>query len=335
MSITIKDIARHAGVSTATVSNALTGKKHVSTELKQKVLSAIDELGYRPNVYARILKTNRSHIIGVHVPDLSNPFFGEGVKAVQSVAEKAGYQIVLYDSDNDIQNEERNVQSMLDANLDGIISIAPRMDISELIAHVNVPLIIIDHPSIPTKRNVAFVFSDNYKGSASITNYLVKHGYKRFYYVAGPTKIVANAKVRLEGFKDTIKQHGLPDESYHIVYGDFTFASGYELMTNLMENYDLSPEPTVAIIGSDIMAWGAMEAIKDKKLKIPKDIGIVGYDNIYFSSFLFPKLTTVENPINQMSIRAMRLMLDALEKQKKLEGMSVILESSLVVRDSC
>ncbi len=335
MPVTIKDIARYASVSTATVSNVLTQKKYVSVELEQKVYQAIKSLGYRPNVYARILKTSRSYIIGVHVPDISNPFFGEAVKAIQSVADKAGYQVILYDSDNDIQNESRNLQAMLNANLEGIIVIAPRMNVNDLVNAVDIPLVVVDHPPIETKRNVAFVYSDNYRGAASIADFIINKGHRRFICLAGPIDNVSNAKTRLMGFVDTIHEHGLPESSYSVVYGDFTFSSGYDLMKSIMENYEPVPEPAVAIVGSDIMAWGAMEAIKDKKFKIPKDISVVGYDNISFSSYLYPKLTTVENPITQMSVNSMNLMLDALEQKRNLLGISVALRSSLIVRKSC
>lgn len=335
MNVTIKDIARHAGVSTATVSNVLTQKKYVSSDLELKVYQAISEMGYRPNVYARNLKTNRSHIIGVHVPDITNPFFSEGVKVIQNVAGDEGYQIVLYDSDNNLLSENRNFASMLDAHVDGIIAIAPRMDINELLSMVDVPLVIVDRPPLQTESNVAFVYADNYRGAASVADYLVGKGYKRFFCLAGPIQIVSNAEARLNGFIETLRLHNIPDEACHVSYGDFTFDSGYDLMKSMLKDYRPGGTPAVAFVSSDIMAWGAMEAIKERKWKMPRDIGIVGYDNIYFSSFLYPKLTTVENPIREMSVNAANLMLDALERQRNLLGLSVALRSSLIVRKSC
>ena len=335
MNVTIKDIARHAGVSTATVSNVLTQKKYVSTDLEQKVYQAISEMGYRPNVYARNLKTNRSHIIGVHVPDITNPFFSEGVKVIQNVAGDEGYQIVLYDSDNNLQSETRNFASMLDAHVDGIIAIAPRMDINELLDMVDVPLVVVDRPPFQTERNAAFVYADNYRGAASVADYLVSKGYKRFYCLAGPIKIVSNAQARLSGFIETLKLHSIPEDACRISFGDFTFDSGYELMKGVLKDYQPEGQPAAAFVSSDIMAWGAMEAIKERKWKMPRDIGIVGYDNIYFSSFLYPKLTTVENPIREMSVNAANLMLDALERKRNLLGLSVALRSALIVRKSC
>lgn len=335
MTVTIKDIAKLADVSTATVSNVLTQKKYVSNELEQRVYRAIDQLGYRPNVYARSLKTNRSHTIGVQVPDITNPFFSNSVKTIQSEANANGYQIMLYDSDSDVKTEEQNVNSMLCAHVDGIISIAPRMDLERLMDMVDVPLIVVDRPPVDTDRNVAFIYADNYRGAASIADYLVGKGYERFICLAGPIKVVSNAQARVSGFLETLAHHGVSLEQCSIHYGDFTFQSGYELMKGILENYSPAPKPAAAFVSSDIMAWGAMEALKEKKLKMPRDMGIVGYDNIYFSSFLYPALTTVENPSQEMGLNAIRLLLDALERLRSLSGISVTLRSTLMVRKSC
>ncbi len=335
MTVTIKDIARLANVSTATVSNVLTQKKYVSTELEHRVYRAIDELGYRPNVYARSLKTNRSHSIGVQVPDITNPFFSNSVKAIQSEANANGYQIMLYDSDSDVKTEEQNVNSMLCAHVDGIISVAPRMEMDRLLELADVPLVIMDRPPIETDRNVAFIYADNYRGAASVADYLVGKGYDRFICLAGPTKLVSNAEARVNGFLETLARHGVSEKQCAVHYGDFTFQSGYELMKGVLETYTPAPKPAAAFVTSDIMAWGAMEALKEKKMKMPRDMGIIGYDNIYFSSFLYPALTTVENPSHDMALNAIGLLLDALDRLRSLSGISVTLRSSLIVRKSC
>lgn len=335
MTVTIKDIAKSAGVSTATVSNVLTQKKYVSSELEQRVYRAIEELGYRPNLYARSLKTNRSYTIGVHVPDIVNPFFSTSVKTIQKEANERGYQIMLYDSDSEAKTEEQNVDSMLSAHVDGIISIAPRMELSRLFEMVEVPLVIMDRPPVETDRNVAFIYADNYRGAASVADYLVEKGYERFICLAGPVGLVSNAQSRVNGFMDTLARHGVSPAQCDIRHGDFTFESGYELMKQVLEGYDPTPKPAAAFVGSDFMAWGAMEALKEKKVKIPRDMGVIGYDNIYYSSFLYPPLTTVENPSRDMALNAIRLLLDAVEDLRSLAGISVTLRSTLIVRKSC
>ena len=257
MNVTIKEIAKRTGVSTATVSNVLTQKKFVSSDLEQRVLQAVKELGYRPNVYARNLKTNRSQSIGVLVPDITNPFFSEGVKYVQHIVGKEEYQIVLFDSDNKPQNENRNIESILNAQMDGIIAFAPRIGINDLLEMIDIPLVIVDRPPEKTNRNAAFVYADNFHGAASIADYLVGKNYSRFYCLAGPVEIVSNAAARLSGFTETLKMHGVPQSACEILYGDFTFASGFELMRDILKTYQPGVDPAAAFVSSDIMAWGA------------------------------------------------------------------------------
>lgn len=334
-SVTIKDIAKKAEVSTATVSNVLTRKKYVSTERVQRVYQAIEELGYRPNVYARTLKTNRSYTIGVQVPDITNPFFGDIVKNIQTEALNSGYQIILYNSDSVSETEEKNINSMLASQLDGIISIAPRMDLERLLSMVDIPMVIVDRPPIQTERNVAFVYADNYRGAASVADYLVEKGYGRFFCLAGPVGVVSNARMRVKGFQETLLKHGINNDCCEVHYGDFSFQSGYDLMSGILESYNPDGNPAAAFVTSDIMAWGAMEALKEKRMKMPRDMGIVGYDNVYFSSFFYPKLTTVQNPSGEMAGNAIGILLNALENGESLNNVSVPLKCSLVVRESC
>lgn len=335
MNVTIKDIAKKAEVSTATVSNVLTQKKYVSTERVQRVYQAIEELGYRPNVYARTLKTNRSYTIGVQVPDITNPFFGDIVKNIQTEALSSGYQIVLYNSDSVSETEEKNVNSMLNSQLDGIISIAPRMDLNHLLDMVDVPMVIVDRPPVKTDRNVAFVYADNYLGAASVADYLVEKGYNRFFCLAGPVGVVSNARLRVKGFRETLLNHGISDDSCEVKYGDFSFQSGYDLMSEILETYQSDGNPAAAFVTSDIMAWGAMEALKERRMKMPRDMGIVGYDNVYFSSFFYPKLTTVQNPSEEMASNAIRILLDLLESSESMSNIAIPLQCSLIVRESC
>ena len=333
--VTIKDIAKKAQVSTATVSNVLTRKKYVSTERVQRVYQAIQELGYRPNVYARTLKTNRSYTIGVQVPDITNPFFGDIVKTIQTEALRSGYQIVLYNSDSVSETEEKNVNSMLNTQLDGIISVAPRMDLGRLLEMADVPMVIVDRPPVKTERNVAFVYSDNYLGAASVADYLVEKGYRRFFCLAGPVGVVSNARLRVQGFRDTLLKRGIDEACCEIRYGDFSFQSGYGLMSEILSTYQPDGNPAAAFVTSDIMAWGAMEALKERRMKLPRDMGVVGYDNVYFSSFLYPKMTTVENPSGEMAANALRVLLNALDGSEKMQDIAVPLKCSLIVRESC
>ncbi len=333
MRSTIKDVAKLANVSTATVSNVLTKKKYVSPDLAEKIRQAMNELNYKPNTIARSLKVNRSFNIGLMVPDITNPFFGEIVKYAEKVAHKENYQITLCNSDNDSKRENKLIDIFLSAGMDGIINVAPRMKQRQLNQKLNIPMIIVDRPHFQTSENIAFVYADNYISSASVAQYFVERGYRKFICFAGPIEDVPNAYKRLSGFLDKIKECGFSEEDCEVYYCDFTFDSGFETMKKLLKNYDIS-EHKAAFISSDITAWGAIEAVKAHHLRIPEDIAIAGYDNIYFSRFLHPGLTTVENPTKELGTMATQLLIDAINSQKRFNGNYVVVSSSLIERQS-
>lgn len=335
MGITVKDIAQKAKVSTATVSNVLTQKKYVSEELAQRVYAAVNEFGYRPNNYARSLKTNRSFMIGIQIPDITNPYFSNAVKVVQVEAIAKGYHVSLYNTGNVVETERQNIEGMLNSRVDGMIYVAPRLRVESILDTVQVPVVIVDRLPIETKKNVAFVYSDNYSGAASIAEYLLAKGYRRFLHLSGPVNLVSNAKERLRGFTETLAKHGVRKRDCRIHNGEFTFECGYGMMEGILRNFRRTGGDTAAFVGSDIMAWGAMEALNERKMKIPRDMGIVGYDNIDFSKFLHPSLTTVENPIKEMSYEAINLLLEALESGKSLGGKKVMTGAKLIRRSSC
>ena len=180
MKMTIKDIASRAQVSTATVSNVLTKKKYVSPELSQRVLDVIKETNYSPNTYARSLKINKSYRIGVHVPDITNPFFSEIVKYIHEAANRGGYQIELCISNDDAGEEKRLLDSFLVNGVDGVINIAPKMREEALNEYEGMPMVIVDRPAFPANNNMAFVYADNFLGAEAVASYFVKKKYRKF-----------------------------------------------------------------------------------------------------------------------------------------------------------
>lgn len=333
MRATIKDVAKLSGVSTATVSNILTGKKYVGPEVTQRVRQAMEELDYQPNTIARSLKISRSYNIGIMVPDITNPFFGEIVKYAQQIANKENYQITLCDSDNDAKREPKIINTFLSAGVDGIINVAPRMKQAQLGKDLGVPMVVVDRPHFETNANIAFVYADNYKGAAAVAEHFIQKKYRRFACFTGPVGEVPNARMRFDGFLDELKKQGVTEDAWTVFYCDFSFESGYQTMETVLEDYDPS-QPLAVFVSSDIMAWGAMEAVKSHKLKIPRDIAIVGYDNIYFSEFLYPKLTTVGNPTKDMASTATRMLLDAISGQTELGGRYLVVNSRFIERQS-
>lgn len=333
MRATIKDVARTAGVSTATVSNVLTQKKYVSEEITLKVKTAMRDLGYQPNTIARSLKVKRTFRIGVTVPDITNPFFGEIVESAERVANDYGFQITLCTSENNAVKEGKILDTFLSTGVDGIINVAPILSDTKLNKTISVPMVIVDRPHFNTRKNLAFVYADNYNASAGVARHFIQNGYKKFICFAGQVDKIPNAKRRLEGFMDELLKNGFSEEDCQVFYSDFTFESGYQTMMDFLEKHPLDIK-YAAYISSDIMAWGAMEALKTKGYKLPRDMGIIGYDNIYFSKFLYPGLTTVENPTKDLGSFSMNLIMDSIMGQQELAGKYIVLSSALILRQS-
>jgi len=333
MRATIKDVAKLAGVSTASVSNVITRKKYVSPELIEKITKAMEELDYSPNTIARSLKVNRSFRVGLIVPDITNPFFGEIVKYAEKVANKENYHITLCDSDQSVEKERKIINTFIENGVDGIINVAPRMKDRELNKKRSVPMVIVDRPAFDTEKNIAFVFADNYEGGSQVAKRFVDQGFKKFLCMAGLVDIVPNAKKRLMGFQEYILDYGFLESDLETLQCDFSFEAGYEVMKKYLENYKQG-EQLAAFISSDIMAWGAMEAIRDMGLQVPADIAVIGYDNIFFSNFIHPRLTTIDNPTKSLGAMSTQLLLDAIEGKESLKGNYVVLNSKLVERQS-
>lgn len=333
MRITIKDVARHADVSTATVSNVLTGAKFVSNELKLRIAGAMDELGYQPNVIARSLKINKTMRIGVIVPDITNPFFSEIVKMIDAKVNEEDFQLIVCNSEYDIEKEKKLFNSfVLSGGVDGLVMVAPRMEVEAFNIHRMIPLIIVDRPQFQhDMKDVTFIYADNYIGASYMASHFLEKEYKEFACIAGP-ETVPNANARYEGFVHTLSKNGIPERNITVLRGEFTFDCGYASMMKILANYDPKRERKAVFVCSDIVAWGAIEAAKAKALAIPEDIGIAGYDNIYFSNFIHQGLTTVENPSVQMGEKVGAIMLDRLQRGVAMSKKPIILDSSLIVR---
>lgn len=332
MRATIKDVAELANVSTATVSNVLTNKKYVSQELRDKIQAAKEELGYEPNIIARSLKVNKTFKIGVAVPDITNPFFGEIVKYIEKTLDKSEYQLILCNSDDNPDKELKIFESFLLGLVDGIILVAPRMNEKQMNRGYSIPIVILDRPAFDTDSNITFIYADNFKGTELVADYFIKKEYCDFICIAGPDD-VPNANIRLNGFKQALLSRGVKEGNIEEYRAEFNFDACYSKMTQILKDYDPLKKKGVFVC-SDIGAWGAIEAIKYKGLKIPRDIGIIGFDDIYFSKFIYPGLTTVHNPTEELGNTAAQVILDKLNKRESSDEKTIIFEVTLIERET-
>lgn len=329
MASTIKDVAKLSGVSVATISNVITRKKYVSPEVTQTVTRAMRKLNYRPNMIARSLKVKKTNNIGVLAPDISNPFFADIVKGVESVAKEKGCQFFLCNTNGDVEVERNALGAFESQNVDGIINIAPRMEDGELFASVGLPHVVVDRP-VDTPGLMGCVCSNNDTGCRQLAQHFLEMGHSRFACLAGPLDNVPNARARLDGYRDELLRAGVSKRDIAVYVGEFCFEDGYSFMGKMLSRKSV---PTAVFVSSDLMAWGALECAKERGVRIPQDMAIAGFDNVYFSTLVSPALTTIDAPKFKCGVLAFGMLHDLMSGNEGI-ARQVTMDTRLVVRGS-
>lgn len=319
---TIKDVAKHANVSVATVSRYLNKKGYVSKEAEQKVKEAIAALNYKPNSVARSLYHKTSKMLGLVIPDITNPFFPELARAVEDVALTYGYTVVICNTDEDIDKEKHYIEALKSKYVDGLIIATHELDEKDYL-DLDLPLVMLDRTigeTIPSVR------SNNREGAKLGANYLIERGCRFIAHIHGPLTI-RTAYDRYLGFKDIVNQ----DQTRHeIVESAFDIDESKQKTLKLLREY---PEIDGIFTSSDVMAAGALKAAQSLGLRVPEDIQIIGFDGIPLGEMLIPSLTTVSQPIYKMGTLASRLLIKQIEK-KPLEELHYVLETELKIRET-
>ncbi|WP_244871480.1 LacI family DNA-binding transcriptional regulator [Orenia marismortui] len=328
--VTIKDIAKEAGVSTTTVSRVLNDKPDVSEATKKKIQKVIDKLGYNPNGIARGLVLQKTHTIGLIIPDISNPFFPEVAKGVEDRARELNYSVIFCNTDNDKEREKEAIALMKSKHVDGIIlslSISNKEELYKL-EEKNFDVVQIDR-KIPDSNYQAVVI-DNTLGAYNATSHLVELGHTKIAHVTGDLEI-QTGQDRLEGFKKAIANFDLNYKEEWIVEGDFSKESGYQAMKKLLR---LKDRPKAVFIANDLMAIGAYEAIFEMGLGIPEDISVVGYDDIEIASIIKPGLTTMTQSKYKLGQAAADMLIAKIDSKEEVDDEDIILNPKLIIRDS-
>ena len=325
----IKDVAKKANLSVATVSRVMGNKEHVTEKTRKKVEAAIAELNYQPNVTARRLRERKTNCIIVIVPDICNTFFPEVFRGIESVAMKRDYRVLLEDIQNDVEIERKIFNSLPQKQVDGVISLTAKTErkIIESVAD-EYPLVIAGQFLEDTE--IPHVGINNFKAAQDAVEHLLKLGHTRIAHISGPIgrSIFMD---RMRGYCSALERAGLEADSQFIFYGAHTFESGYELAGQIMRLED----PVTAIFaGSDEMAAGAMKALKAAGKRIPEDYAVVGFDDVRIASIVEPEITTIYQPKQEMGAKAMEMLFDIMDG-KTLENNRVILEHKLMIRQSC
>jgi LacI family repressor for deo operon, udp, cdd, tsx, nupC, and nupG len=325
---TMKDVAKMAGVSTATVSRALMNPDKVSVHTRQKVENAVLEVGYYPHNLAKNLRRNESRAVLVIVPDISDPFFSDTIRGIEETAAKHGYLVLIGDCKHQ-QQEHAFINLLITKRIDGMILLGSSIpfDVSKE-EQKNMPPMVMANEFTP-ELELPTVHIDNLTSAFNATHHLQQLGHQHIACITGPESMPL-CQYRVQGYIQALRRAGIPIRDEYIIRGDFTHESGAasaEILLNL-------PKPPSAIFcHSDVMAIGTMWQAKKMGLKLPDDLSVVGFDNINIAQYSEPPLTTVAQPCYEIGYNSMLLLLEQLQGHRVSKG-SRLLEAELLVRGS-
>ncbi len=327
---TVKEVAELAGVSTATVSRALSGAPSVSKRLITRVREAAQQLNYQPNQIARGLRTRGSRTIGVLVPDIENPFFTSVVRGIEGVLQTAGYSLLLADFNEDPSQEHTLLSALRAEGVAGILFAASHTPSPEYHALLQAGLPMVAISRLPESLRLDLVTVANREGAREAAEHLIGLGHRRVGLIAGPVTI-STARERQEGFEEGFLRAGLPVPRDLIVYADFRQAGGHSAMKALLAR---KKPPTAVFAASNLMTLGALQAIYEHGMEIPGDISVLGFDDMAWASSLRPPLTVVAQPARDVGTAATSLLFERIQDPGR-PVRHVVLQTQLVVRASC
>jgi LacI family transcriptional regulator len=329
MASTINDVARLAGVSITTVSHVINGTRFVSEDLRKRVADAMQTLNYQPNSLARSLRMGLSKSIGLIVPDISNLFFAEIARAIEDAGYQHGYSVILCNTDDDPQKEATYVDVLRAKQVDGVIFISAG-GISEgvnKLLEAHIPMVVIDR-EIP---NIAadIVLVDNLQGGYLAARHLIETGHRRIACIAGPSDLTPSNQ-RLVGYQRALVEASLDCDERLVVRGDFHAETGYKAALDLLQ---IDPRPTAIFACNDMMAIGALHAAYALKIRVPEDLAIVGFDDIELVSYVYPPLTSMAQPKQEIGKMAVDLIMERIHFPASLSR-TIVLQSQLILRQS-
>jgi DNA-binding LacI/PurR family transcriptional regulator len=325
----IKDIAREAGVSTATVSHVINKTKYVTDETREKVQEAIKKFNYHPNAHAQMLALGKSKIIGLLVSDISNPFFPEIIKSVEAAVIEAGYDLILLNTNYDVERAIEDVHRLIQMKVAGIVLMISEFDDSliEIARRKKTSFVFHDLGTVGEK--MSNVILDYAVGIDEAVQHLVSLGHKNIAHIAGSHEIYSG-RVREQAFLDAMKKHFPKAKSPKIYEGDFRFEGGRSAAYQMLQEKNL---PTAVVVANDLMALGAMQEFKSTGLQIPQDISIIGFDDIAFAALADPPLTTVCSPRIEIGRRAVEALMLTVDRPHQ-QGIEVRIPTYLIKRNS-
>ena len=325
----IKDVAREAGVSTATVSHVINQTKYVTDVTRQKVLRAIKKHNYHPNAHARTLASGRSNMIGLLVSDIANPFFPELVKSIEAAAFEHGYNVLLFNTDYDADRAADYVRRLIELKVAGVVMMTTELDPLLIDELEREQVRVVFHNLGTAGKYVSNIIVDYATGIQAAVRYLVSLGHRKIAHIAGPSYF-RSAVTRRQAFVDAIARH-LPHEPAPAIFeADFKFEGGQRAAADIVTS---KSRPTAIVAANDMMALGAMNEFHARGLNVPRDISVVGFDDIAFAALSQPPLTTILSPRQEIGQKAIEALMMTI-KHPDQPGTEIHLSTYLVTRES-
>lgn len=325
---TLLDVARHACVSTATVSRVLNGTATASPPVRERVEEAARVLGYTPNRIATSLRRQFTQTVGLLIPDITNPFFAAVAKSTERTLRRAGYSCMLCDTEGSVTSEQHDAMVCLHRRVDGIVVISNDSTASffEKLGEQGQPIALVDRPS---SRTLDSVRVDNADGTLQAVSHLAARGRRRLAIISGPPTLLP-ASERLNAFVTGLGLHNLPRVEDYLHVTGFSITHGYDAARFLLA---LNPPPDAIFAGNNTLGIGAIRAIKDTGRRIPEDVALIMFDDVYLAESLEPPMTVIAQPTEQIGTVAAELLLERLDDFDR-QAQEVLLRPQLIVRGS-
>ncbi len=330
MRVTIKDVAKKAGVSISTVSRVINNSKPVSNEMRQRVLKVIEETGYVPNPVARSLVMKKSQFIGVVVPDISNSFIGEILNGIEEIGKIYGYDILLCNTYGNMEQELRYIQLLGAKQVEGIVFMTWKLqdDLVEYLTNIDIPIVLINRNT--SKMTIPSVSIDNFQAAYEMTCYLIRKGHRKIALIQNSLDQNTFGLDQYKGYQKALEEHGIALDRKLIRYGNFKLENSYKIMKDFIQE----KIPVTAVFAtSDMMAIGAINCLLDHGYRVPEDVSVVGFHDIKLASIYRPNLTTIHQPLYDIGAVAIRMIIKKIN-QEEIDDDIVILPHKLIERAS-
>jgi len=328
---TIRDVASKAEVSIATVSRVVNGNRPVHPDIRERVLKAVEELDYRPNYLARGLRQRNTCMIGLIIPDNTNPFYAELARAIEDAGFAAGYSVILCNSDLSEEKQQAYIDVLLSHKVDGVILInmlLPPLKSLERILAENIPLMLANIDTLVP--NLDQVRVDEHQGGYLAGQYLLRLNHRRIGCITY-SQPLSYEPLRIASFRQALAQVGIELTTESFAIGNGRYESGYKAMQELLQR---CPDLTAVFVFNDMMALGAISALRAQGIRVPEDISIIGYDNIFYASVFEPALTTIAQPIAAIGQECIAQLLERIQHPDK-QPTHTTLPVELIERSSC